>query len=189
MQDDATAQQNSRSTSRRAVLGFGFAALFGLMADPAAASLLRAPERELYLTNPHTGDVFRDVYWARGKYVRDATEDLNFLMRDFRIDQQVEMDPALLDLLFHIQTRVGPKKPICVMSGYRSPQTNRMLQEEGLGAVENSMHLYGKAADIHVEHIRLTDMRRVAVSLKAGGVGTYTRSNFLHVDTGRIRFW
>jgi uncharacterized protein YcbK (DUF882 family) len=189
MSEEAVDREDGCSSARRAFLAFGLAALLGLGSEPAEARILRAPERALYLANPHTGDVFRDVYWARGRYVKSATDDLDYLMRDFRVERQVRIDPALLDLLFHIQTRVGPKKPIYVMSGYRSPQTNRMLQEEGIGVAENSMHLYGKAADIHVERVRLSDMRRIAVALRAGGVGSYPRNNFLHVDTGRIRFW
>lgn len=189
MQDDAAPDRSHLSTTRRAILTAGLAALFGMAADPACAAMLRAPERALYLANPHTGDVFRDVYWVRGKYRSEAASEVDFLMRDHRAEEQVEMDRSLLDILFHIQTRIGPKRPVYVMSGYRSAQTNRLLQEEGLGAVENSMHVVGRAADIHVERVRLADMRRVAVALKAGGVGSYPRGNFLHVDTGRIRFW
>ena len=187
--DDADEHSSTTRLGRRTLLFGTIAAALGATSDPAYAALLRAPERSLYLANAHTGDVFKDVYWAKGKYLRSATEDLAWLMRDHRADQSIGMDLDLYDLLFHIQSRATNKKPIYIMSGFRCQATNMLLAQEGVGVAENSLHLVGKAADIHVERMRLGDLRRIAVALKAGGVGTYPRGNFLHVDTGRVRFW
>jgi uncharacterized protein YcbK (DUF882 family) len=187
--DDSDEHKSTSRLGRRTLLLGGIAAALGATTDAAYASLLRAPERSLYLANAHTGDVFKDVYWAKGKYLKSASQDLAWLMRDHRAERMTTMDLDLYDLLFHIQSRAGSKKPVYIMSGYRSQQTNLLLAQEGVGVAENSLHLVGKAADIHIERMRLSDVRRIAVALKAGGVGTYPRGNFLHVDTGRVRFW
>lgn len=179
-----------RPLSRRSLLAAGIAAAgLGFAAGPAEAARRLVRERSLYIANPHTGEVFRDVYWANGKYQRTAIRRINWLMRDFRTDIIHPIDPDLIDLLHGIQGRFGGRRPIYLLSGYRSPQTNTMLIEEGHGAVDNSQHLYGKAADIHIEGARLSDVRKVAVSFRAGGVGTYWHNGFVHVDTGRVRYW
>jgi uncharacterized protein YcbK (DUF882 family) len=114
---------------------------------------------------------------------------LNWLMRDFRTDEVIPIDADLVNLMYGIQTRIGRGKPLVLLSGYRSPETNQNLIAEGHGAAENSMHLVGRAADIHIQGIHLRYLSRAAMSFRAGGVGTYWGNNFVHVDTGRIRFW
>lgn len=180
----------SKAWTRRAVLGAGLASAATLVGAPAIARPLRnPPARQLFLQNQNTGEVFHGTYWEKGRYIPGAMRHLNRLMRDHRIDETIEMDPRLIDILNGIQTRIGTRRPIFLTSGYRSPITNAALQAEGYSAADNSLHTVGKAADIHIEHIRLIDMRKAAVALRAGGVGTYPSANFLHVDTGRIRFW
>jgi uncharacterized protein YcbK (DUF882 family) len=180
----------SKAWTRRSVLGAGLASAVTLVAAPAIARPLRnPPARQLVLHNPHTGEAFRGTYWEKGRYIPGAMRHLNRLMRDHRADETIEMDPRLMDLLHGIQTRMGTRRPIYIMSGYRSLATNAALQAEGYNAADNSLHTVGKAADIHIDHIRLIDMRKAAVALRAGGVGTYPTANFLHVDTGRVRFW
>jgi uncharacterized protein YcbK (DUF882 family) len=179
-----------RSLSRRSLIAAGIAAAGLAAAGPAEAARRLVRERSLYIANPHTGESFRDVYWANGKPDRQAVRRINWLMRDFRTDIIHPIDPDLIDLLYGIQSRFGgSRRPIYLLSGYRSPQTNTMLIEEGHGAVDNSQHLYGKAADIHVGGARLGDVRKAAMSFRAGGVGTYWHNGFVHVDTGRVRYW
>jgi uncharacterized protein YcbK (DUF882 family) len=176
--------------SRRAILGAGLAAATSLVAGPAVARTSRAaPDRQLYLINAHTGERFRGTFWHKGKFVAGALRDINKVMRDHRADQVTEMDHDLINLLHRIQSRIDARRPILITSGYRSPITNAALQAEGYNAADNSLHTIGKAADIQIERIRLVQIRKIAVALRAGGVGTYGRSNFLHVDTGRVRFW
>src|SRR5690606_41690950 len=114
---------------------------------------------------------------------------LNERMRDPDVAEIAEMDRRLSALLHGIQTRVAPRRPMTIMSGSRSPLTNAALRAEGYNAADNCLHLVGKAADIHFARVRLIDIRKAAVALRAGGVGTYRKGNFLHVDTGRVRFW
>lgn len=176
--------------TRRSLLGAGLASAVTFLAAPAVARPLRnPPARGLYLQNRHTGEVFRGTYWEKGRYIPEAMRRINHLMRDHHVDEVVEMDRRLIDLLHGIQTRVDPRRPMTIMSGYRSLLTNAALQAEGYNAADNSLHLVGKAADIHFDRVRLIDIRKAAVALRAGGVGTYRSSNFLHVDTGRVRFW
>jgi uncharacterized protein YcbK (DUF882 family) len=183
-------EAESEKLTRRSVLGAAFASAVTLIAAPAVARPVRNPPvRSLFVQNRNTGEVFRGVYWEKGKYIPSAMKQLNRLMRDHRIDETVSMDPDLMDLLSGIQTRIDLKRPMFIMSGYRSPITNAALQAEGYSAADNSLHMVGKAADIHFERVRLIEMRKAAVALRKGGVGTYGAANFLHVDTGRIRFW
>jgi uncharacterized protein YcbK (DUF882 family) len=176
--------------TRRSVLGAGLASAVTLIAAPAVARPLRhPPARQVFLQNPYTGEAFRDTYWEKGHYDSGAMRRLNRLMRDHHADETIEMDRRLIDLLSGIQKRIRTRRPIFITSGYRSLATNAALQAEGYSAADNSLHTVGKAADIHIEHIRLIDMRKAAVALRAGGVGTYPSANFIHVDTGRVRFW
>jgi uncharacterized protein YcbK (DUF882 family) len=178
----------SSRVTRRSML-FGVAAAGTLAALPANATIRALRERELHLLNAHTGESFREVFWANGRSVPGAAKRLNWVMRDFRTDEVRPIDGDLVNLLYGIQTRIGRGKPLLLLSGYRSPQTNQELIAEGHGAAENSMHIVGKAADVHIEGVNLRYLSRAAMSFHAGGVGTYWRNNFIHVDTGRIRFW
>jgi uncharacterized protein YcbK (DUF882 family) len=119
-------------------------------------------------------------------------KDINVLLRDFRVNQIKPIDPALLDLLFRLNGELGTDQPFHVISGYRTPETNAMLQERGgahSGVATHSLHIDGKAIDIRVPGIKLEHLRDKAKGLKIGGVGFYPGSNFVHVDTGRVRYW
>ena len=102
-----------------------------------------------------------------------------------RVDSQEE----LLDLLHTMRLQLGTAQPFEVISGYRSPETNEMLRKRGAGVGKNSLHMQGMAIDVRVPGRRLKDVRRVARELKRGGVGYYPRSNFVHVDVGKVRYW
>jgi uncharacterized protein YcbK (DUF882 family) len=187
---DASTECTAESTlTRRSILTAAALTLATIAAAPVHATPRVLRERELHVVNAHTGEIFRDVYWANGRHVPGAFRRLYWLMRDFRSDEVVPIDPTLIDLLYGIQTRIGRGKPLVLLSGYRSPETNQTLIAEGHGAVENSMHVVGKAADISIQGVHLRYLSRAAMSFHAGGVGTYWHNNFVHVDTGRIRFW
>jgi uncharacterized protein YcbK (DUF882 family) len=174
--------------SRRAVLAAGIGAAF-IRTIPSAWAQSACEERRLLIENPHTGESFSDVYWCRGQYVESALRQIDWVMRDYHRDAVEPIDPALLDLLHELAETVEAEQPVRILSGYRSPETNRLLRQEGLSPASNSQHLYGKAADIRIEGVRLGDLRRAALEQEAGGVGTYPRDGFVHVDVGPVRTW
>lgn len=179
-----------RPLGRRHVLGFGLgAALVGMMPGSALATLPASGNRSVGFFNTHTNEVLKATYWRDGKYDVGALKDINYILRDFRTGDIFRMDTKLLDLLVELHRRSGSRKPFEIISGYRSPRTNAMLASESGAVAKHSMHMQGKAIDIRLLDVALNDLRATAVGMKAGGVGYYTRSNFVHVDTGRVRYW
>jgi len=145
--------------------------------------------RMLRFYNLHTGESLKTAYWENGEYDPDELARVNYILRDFRANEIKPIDPALLDLLVGVQHRLGTSQPFQVISGYRSPITNAMLHANGEGVAVHSLHIEGKAIDVCVEGRSLAQIRRAAWNLQGGGVGYYPRSGFVHVDTGRIRWW
>ena len=154
-----------------------------------AAVLPPTDIRRASLHNLHTGEMFDAVYWENGKYVPGALAEAMRVMRDWRNGQEHVMDPRLFDLLHAIQSRLEVKTPFQLISGYRSPQTNAMLHAESGQVASHSQHLLGRASDIRVEGVALANLHKAAASLKAGGVGFYPVSDFVHVDVGPVRQW
>jgi uncharacterized protein YcbK (DUF882 family) len=145
--------------------------------------------RSLSFNNLHTGERLHAVYWEHGDYVPGGLEQINYILRDYRRDEVKPIDPKLLDLLVALRMRLHTSAPYEVISGYRSPITNAMLFNTTEGVALHSMHVQGKAIDIHVPGRNLRTVRLAALSLHRGGVGYYPNSNFVHVDTGRVRWW
>ncbi len=143
----------------------------------------------LNFRNAHTGQTFSGVYRVGDKYLPDAFERLNYVLRDFRTGDIFPMDPRVLDILNIIQSKIGASEPFEILSGYRSPKTNAMLRKASTGVARNSFHMYGQALDIRLPGFRTSELRRIARSLKAGGVGYYPKSDFVHIDTGKVRTW
>lgn len=180
--------------NRRCFLGLGLAAAAGvLVPDLAAAAPATAPrERTLSFVHTHTGERLTATYCCDGEYRPEALRQINHLLRDFRVNETRAIDPRLLDLLADLGVALGTAAPFHVISGYRSPHTNASLRERGgarSGVASGSLHMVGKAIDIRVPAVRLDRLRAAALSLRAGGVGYYPDSDFVHVDTGRVRFW
>lgn len=174
--------------TRRRLLQAGALAL--LAAAPGArAALQYEPERELAFLNLHTGERLRTVYWQRGHYLAEGLDAIRTVLRDHRANTSHEIDPLLLDVLHRLQARVGNQRPLEVISGYRSPLTNAMLNAHSSGVSKQSLHLVGKAIDIRLPGTDLARLHTAACTLKGGGVGLYRSENFIHVDTGRVRYW
>jgi uncharacterized protein YcbK (DUF882 family) len=165
----------------------GAAASFTILRPSVARAVPSV--RKVFLANPHTGDAFHDVYWEEGEYIPDALARIDLLMRDFHNDQVRHIDPELIDLLARLRTRLGIAHPVQVMSGYRSPQTNAAARRRNRHVARNSYHMQGKAVDIRVPGFNLSKLRRAAIDLRAGGVGTYPNASFLHLDVGPYRVW
>jgi uncharacterized protein YcbK (DUF882 family) len=171
---------------RRAFLVTGAAAAFAV-AKPASA--LVRPERKIFLANPYTGETFHDVYWADGDYIPESLRNIDVLMRDHTNDEIRHIVPELIDVLARLRQKVGFVKPIQVNSGYRSPKSNAVARRHNRHVARNSFHMQGMAVDISVPGFNLSKLRRAAIDLQAGGVGTYPNANFLHLDVGPVRVW
>jgi uncharacterized protein YcbK (DUF882 family) len=173
----------ARRLGRRSVL----AALgaVGLAAVPAWARSAR--ERRVHLVCPETGEAFDGVYWQDGQYLPEAMRRINWLMRDFHCDAVAKIDPSLVDLLHGVTLNLGTRRPISVLSGYRTPSTNIELRHEGRPAAPHSQHLVARAADIAVEGIGVARLHRAAGRLNHGGIGLYR--GYIHIDTGPVRDW
>ena len=163
-------------------------ALFSLGAAQALAGTRGV--RELAFLNLHTGERLKVPYWEDGHYVNAALDEINYVLRDHRAEESHTMDTHLLDLLYRLKSTVSNGRPFEVISGYRSPATNEMLRQSGGGGVaKKSMHMLGRAIDIRQPGTDLLRLHAAAKSLKGGGVGLYRGSNFIHVDTGAVRYW
>lgn len=145
--------------------------------------------RWVHLHNIHTGEKLEAVYWEDGQYVPDAVQALNKVLRDYRNDEVHPMNPGLYDILDQIARKTESKGPFQVISGYRSPATNKMLSERSGEVAKRSLHMDGKAMDIYLEDVALEHVRAAALDLGRGGVGYYPASNFVHVDVGPVRRW
>lgn len=175
---------------RRALLTFGAAAGLAAIGAPAWARNLDVWEpRRAILDNLHTGEKFNEVYFANGSYLPDALAEATRVMRDWRTGETRFIDPGLFDALHAIGGKLETRAPFQIISGYRSPRTNAMLHSRSSGVATNSQHTVGKAIDVRVPGVDLRNLRNAALAVGAGGVGFYPTSNFVHVDTGRVRQW
>jgi uncharacterized protein YcbK (DUF882 family) len=177
-----------RGVSRRAFLAT-LAAASPALARPGEACAGLPGTRVLAFSHTHTGERLSVEYCTGGQYVPDAIAAINHLLRDFRTNEIHEIDPALLDLLAALAGVTQARTPFQVISAYRSPATNAMLRQKGEGVAAGSLHMVGQAIDFRVAGVRLPALRTAAVSLARGGVGYYPASDFVHVDTGRVRTW
>jgi uncharacterized protein YcbK (DUF882 family) len=171
-------------------LGLGTAAL-GLISPlkGALAALPQTGSRTLGFVSTHTDEKLLATYWRDGAYDHGALKDINYVLRDFRTGEVAAIDRNLLDLLVELHHRSGSRKAFQVISGYRSPQTNAMLAAASGGVAKHSLHMEARAIDIRLSDVALRELHQTAVGMKAGGVGYYAKSDFVHVDTGRVRYW
>ena len=181
------------SLSRRSLLKAGLVAAAALSLPARALASLApppSPEKAVSLYNIHTGEALhKAVYWADGSFVPETLDEINHLMRDFRTGEIKKIDPALYDLLFTLRHKLSSTTPFHVISGYRSPATNAMLRSTGSGVALHSLHMQGKAIDIRLPGVELGTLHQAALQLRRGGVGYYPKSDFVHVDVGRVRHW
>lgn len=158
-----------------------------VLARPANST--QSGERVLRFYNLHTGEHLNATYWVDGIYLPDEMAAINRVLRDFRTGDVKKMDRQLFDLLYVLQRKVDKSGAFHVISGYRSPKTNAKLNRISSGVAKQSLHTRGKAIDIRLPGVALKHLRQAALKMHAGGVGYYPNSNFIHVDTGRPRFW
>ena len=171
----AASEKPDRTLGRRRFLKVAvlsaLAAAFPATRSRASSAKPALPEKALSLFNTHTGETFRAAYWENGRYVTDALAGINRILRDHRSGESRAIDPQLLDVLHALSRKHETRMPFHVISGYRSPTTNAALREQGHGVAAGSLHIVGKAIDIRLPGVDLSDLRRSALALCAGGVG------------------
>ncbi len=180
------------SCNRRDFLKLSASALAGSMLPlPALAAVLKNTDakRTVSFFNVHTNETASICYFNDGGYCPEALERTNYILRDYRTDEILPIDPQLLDQLFALKSRIHPQTPFHVISGYRSPVTNAMLRRTTTGVARNSWHTKGRAVDIRLPGYNTRRLRDLCSKLRAGGVGYYPKSDFIHLDTGEVRTW
>lgn len=175
--------------TRRSLLRTGIIGAVAGIASPALAKIAPTSYRAVAFDNLHTGERLKVDYWVEGRYVPDALAEVNHVLRDYRNNAVHPIDPKLLDLLNRLHRQLGSNAPFEVISGYRSPATNAMLHARSHGVAAHSLHMKGMAIDIRLADRDLADVHQTALTMRAGGVGYYPKSDFVHVDVGRVRRW
>jgi uncharacterized protein YcbK (DUF882 family) len=148
-----------------------------------------APARQLSFYHTHTGESVRLAYFESGQYVPGALQEFNYFLRDWRTNDAHNIDPTLFDQLYALQQLVETPGAYHVICGYRSPKTNQMLHAHSEGVANHSLHLEGRAIDINLPGKNLALLHKASLGMQAGGVGFYPASDFIHIDTGRVRSW
>lgn len=196
--DNSTALSTLPWLDRRTVLKTGLltmaTGLISSLATPAiAASKMQSTSAtyKIAFRNAHTGESFNGVYRIGNKYLPHAFTQINHVLRDFRTGNEHPIDPHTIDIIYNVRNKMKTSQPLEILSGYRSPQTNAMLREAGphTGVALNSLHMVGQALDIRMDNYSTKHIRDLAMNLRAGGVGYYPASDFVHVDSGKIRHW
>lgn len=176
------------SVTRRNVLGMlaGSALLLTpvarLYANPLAT-------RSLSFVHTHTGDKLSVDYWCDGQFQSQCLKPLNHFLRDFRTGEVADMDAGLLDILHELQVLADRDTTFEIISAYRSPQTNAKLSAKSSGVAKKSLHMEGKALDVRLTGFSTKKLQQLALANQHGGVGFYAKSDFVHLDTGRVRSW
>ena len=156
---------------------------------PWHSAMANVRERNLSFYHTHTGESLSLVYHDGLDYLPDSLENVNSYLRDFRTGESHRIDRNLLDQLYVLQQSVDSGGVFEVISGYRSPRTNASLRNKSNGVATKSLHMQGRAIDIRLTDVATRNLHKAAMAMKAGGVGFYKKSNFLHLDTGRFRTW
>lgn len=174
--------------SRRRLLRAA-ACLTPLAMFPVAGLSRTQRPRQLSFFHTHTSEKLDVVYAESGRYVPEALEAINRLLRDFRSGEVHPIDAALLDILHDVRSATGGRGRFEIISGFRSPVTNDMLRNRSTGVAQGSLHLSGQAIDVRLTGVPTRQLQRAALGLARGGVGYYPESDFVHLDTGRVRRW
>jgi uncharacterized protein YcbK (DUF882 family) len=152
-----------------------------------AAPAAPTPGKRIRMVNPHTGEVFDDIYRDDVGPIPKAMENLAVFLRDFHVNECIDYDVGVIDFLAAVMEATGQSEAT-ILSAYRTRETNEMLARTSFGVAENSQHLYGKALDVHFGG-KLAEAMTTARGMQRGGVGWYPHSGFIHIDTGPVRNW
>lgn len=186
-----TAENNTGLTRRGVLKAFAATTLTAAPTFANAFGLLRGAGdiRRIKMHSGRTGERLDTIYWIEGEYIPEAMAEINRFMRDWRSNDVISFDQRTVDILAASHRLLDTQASYLLLSGYRSPQTNAMLRSRSRGVARNSLHMKGQATDIRLEGRSVSQVSRAAISCSAGGVGKYSRSNFVHVDCGDVRVW
>ena len=188
--DRSKERSSSNKLNRRKFLQYSSAATVASIFSPLIhANTKLTSGKTLSFINLHTEETLSCCYWMDGKYNPISLAEINHILRDHRANEMMDMNTKLLDLLHTLHQETGSNSPFHVISGYRSPHTNKKLRKQDKGVAKRSLHMQGKAIDIRLPDVELKHLRDTAISLQAGGVGYYSKSNFIHIDIGKPRSW
>ncbi|SFG83801.1 DUF882 domain-containing protein [Methylobacterium gossipiicola] len=176
---------------RRAAIASGIALALVAGTRGTQDAVANGDTRTLSIYHSHTKESLTVTFKRDGRYDRAALEQLNWLLRDWRVDEPTKMDPRLFDTVWEAYRSVGSQEPITVVSAYRSPGTNAMLRRRSKMVAEYSQHMLGKAMDFYLPDVSIDQIRAVGMRMQRGGVGWYPRagSPFVHLDVGSVRSW
>jgi len=180
------------NVTRRALLGaFAATAVSAAPFMPGVTAYARGAGdiRKLHFYSGRTGEKINIIYWVDGKYIKESMAEINHFFRDWRNNKVHSIDARTVDILAAAHGLLRADEPYMLLSGYRSPETNAMLRARSSGVARNSLHLKGQAADVRLQSRSVSQIAQAAASCKAGGVGRYSRSNFVHMDCGVVRGW
>jgi uncharacterized protein YcbK (DUF882 family) len=185
-------EHTSSGITRRGLLGV-FAATT-VVAAPTFANafgILRGAGdiRRVRMHSGRTGESVDTIYWIEGKYIPEVLTEINHFMRDWRSGATTKIDPRTVDIMAAAHRLMDVTEPYMMLSGYRSPQTNAMLRSQSRGVARDSLHMRGQAADLRLKSRSVSQIARAAEACASGGVGRYSRSNFVHMDCGPVRHW
>ncbi len=174
---------------RRQFIQFGVLATAAGIWPGLTCAVTESTERRLAFYSTHTGEHLDVVYRIGNDYIPESLAQVDRVLRDHRTDEVCAMDLRLLDLLHSLSSSLQARAAFHVISGYRSPLTNATLASHSDGVAKQSLHVDGKAIDIRLPGVDLSHLRAAAVALRGGGVGYYSRPDFVHIDIGRVRYW
>ena len=179
--------------SRRRLIG-AFAGIATVAAAPASANVFgflkgAGDIRRVKMYSQRTGEMLDTIYWIEGQYIPEALDEVNWFMRDWRTSEVINYDPRNVDIIAASHRLLETSEPFMMLSGYRSPATNAMLRKRSRGVASKSSHMKGMAADLKLRSRSVSQMAKAAKACRAGGVGSYGRSGFVHMDCGPVRTW
>ena len=178
--------------TRRGLLGaFAATTLIAAPTYAKAAGFLRGAGdvRRIAMYSGRTGEMIDTIYWVEGEYITEALKEINYFMRDWREDKAIDIDTRTIDIIAASHALLEVSEPYMLLSGYRTPATNALLRSRSRGVAKSSLHMKGQANDVRLKTRSVNQIYRAALACNAGGVGKYSRSNFVHMDCGQVRTW
>lgn len=170
----------------------GASVMVGVLSTTGTESAIaNGDTRTLHLVNAHTHESIDATYMVNGQYDPAVLAKLNWFLRDWRHEKEIQMDPHLFDIVWDAYRLSGSHEPIVVLCGYRTAQTNAMLRRRSKLVAKHSQHILGKAMDQHYVDVPMSKIREIAMKMQMGGVGYYPHSGtpFVHLDAGSVRYW